>query len=79
VGALLSAGYRSEGTESTLNEVKTDNQSPNITLIKTTAQAKLVVDNARNVVRIAIPVKASFVTPPVEQELNGADINVDLF
>jgi TIR domain len=80
VGALLSAGYRSEGSGSSLNEVIAPNRNPNTTLIKTTALARPVVDEVAKVVRIAIPVKASSVMLfPEDAPLQRGNIQIDLF
>ena len=80
VGALLSAGYKSDGAASTLDEVVTPNRNPDTTLIKTTAQARPALDDVSKVVKIAIPVKAAAVSPfPQDATLHGSDMQVLLF
>src|SRR5262249_54224779 len=61
VGALLSAGYKSDGAQSTLDEVVTPNRNPDTTLVKTTTQARPALDEVFRIVKIAVPVKAAAV------------------
>jgi hypothetical protein len=80
VGALLSAGYRSDGSISTLDEVISPNRNPNTTLIKTTTLARPVLNRVADVVRAAIPVRASSVIlSPEDSSLQRSNIQVDLF
>jgi hypothetical protein len=80
VGALLSAGYRSNGSLSSLEEVITPNRNPNTTLVKTTALARPVVEAVANVVRIAVPVKAETVILfPEDAPLQRGNIQIALF
>ena len=80
VGALLTAGYKSDGVESSLDEVITPNRSPDTTLIKTTAQARPALDGVVGIVKIAIPVKAAAISLfPEDATLRNADLQVLLF
>jgi hypothetical protein len=80
VGALLSAGYRSDGSQSTLNEVVAPNRNPGTTLIKTTTLARAALDHVSEVVRIAVPVEASSVSVfPEDAPLQRGNIQIDLF
>jgi hypothetical protein len=80
VGALRSAGYRSDGTVSSLDEVVTPNRHPDMTLIKTTTLARPIVGDLFTIVRFAIPVKASSVALfPEDAPLRGGNIQISLF
>lgn len=80
VGALRSAGYRSDGTLSSLDEVVTPNRHPDMTLIKTTTLARPIVGDVFTIVRFAIPVKASSVALfPEDAPLRGGNIQISLF
>jgi len=80
VGALLSAGYRTESAQSSLNEVITPNRQPNTTLIKTTASARPAVDDVLKFVKIAIPVKAaSVILFPDDATFQRGNFQIDLF
>ena len=80
VGALLSAGYRSDGSQSTLNEVVAPNRNPGTTLIKTTTLARPALDHVSDVVRVAVPVEASSVSVfPEDAPLQRGNIQIDLF
>lgn len=80
VGALLSAGFKSTGQESTLNEVQTDDRSPNVTLIKTAAAAQPEQPEILRIVKLSIPVLAEKVrTAPGPVPLIRGDAQVDLF
>src|SRR6516165_4936209 len=78
VGALLSAGYRSDGSQSTLNEVVAPNRNPGTTLIKTTTLARPALDHVSEVVRVAVPVEASSVSVfPEDAPLQRGNIQID--
>lgn len=80
VGALLSAGYQSNGAASSLDEVITPNRQPNTTLIKTTTLARPAVDDVLKVVKLAIPVKAGAVLLfPEDVAFKRGNIQIDLF
>jgi hypothetical protein len=80
VGALLSAGYRSDGSQSSLNEVIAPNRNPGTTLIKTSTLARPAVDDVSRVVRIAIPVVASGISVfPDDAPLQRGNIQISLF
>jgi hypothetical protein len=80
VGALLSAGYKSDGVASSLDEVVTANRSADTTLIKTTTPARGAVDDVSRIVKIAIPVKAGGVSLfPEDSALRNGDLQVLLF
>jgi hypothetical protein len=80
VGALLSAGYRADGRESSLNEVIAANRSPGATLVKTTELAQPVVDDVSRIAQLAIPVRASMVTIfPGIADLSRGNIQIDCF
>jgi hypothetical protein len=80
VGALQSAGYKSMGIESSLDEVFATDKRPDTSLIKTSALARPAVDDVAKVVRVAIPSKAGFVSlfePDVT--FQKGNVQVDLF
>jgi hypothetical protein len=80
VGALLAAGYKSDGAASSLDEVVTPNRNANTTLLKTTTQARPALDDVLRVVKIAIPLKAAAVSLLAEDApLRLSDIEVLLF
>jgi len=80
VGALRSAGYQSNGSQSTLDEVVAPDRRPDTSLIKTTALARPIVDDVSKIIRIAIPIKATFVSLfPTDAPLQRGNIQIDLF
>jgi hypothetical protein len=80
VGALRSAGYRSDGAESSLGEVIAPSRQPDTTLVKTTAQARPIVDDVSKVIKVAIPIKAATVSLfPDDAPLQRGNFQVDLF
>jgi hypothetical protein len=80
VGALRSAGYRSDGSQSSLDEVIAPNRNPGTTLIKTSNLARPAVDDVSRVVRIAIPVVASAISVfPDDAPLQRGNIQISLF
>ena len=80
VGALRSAGYRSDGSQSSLDEVIAPDKRPDTSLIKTTTLARPIVNDVSKVVQFAIPVKAASVSLfPVDAPLQRGNIQVDLF
>jgi hypothetical protein len=80
VGALLSAGYASNGSVSTLDEVFAMDKRPGTTLIKTTTLARPVVGEVSKLVEVAIPVKAQFISIlPDDAPLQRGNIQIDLF
>ena len=80
VGALRSAGYRSDASQSSLNEVIAPNRNPDTTLIKTTTLARSIVDDVFKVVRFAVPVKASSASVfPDDAPLQRGNIQISLF
>jgi len=80
VGALRSAGYRSDGSESSLDEIPVPDRHPGLTLVRTTALARPIAGEVSKVVRLAIPVKASSVSVfPDDSAFQRGNIQVDLF
>jgi len=80
VGALLTAGYKSDGVASSLDEVVTTNRNPDTTLLKTTTQARPALEDVVKIVKIAVPVKAASVSLfPEDSPLRSGDIQVLLF
>jgi len=80
VGALRSAGYRSDGGESSLDEVIAPDKRPGLTLIRTTALARPIVAEVSKVVGFAIPVKSSSVSLfPDDVVLQRGNVQIDLF
>jgi hypothetical protein len=80
VGALLMAGYKSDGVVSSLDEVIAPNKTPDTTLLKTTTQARPALDEVSRIVKMAIPVKASGLSLFAEDSpLRSGDIQVLLF
>jgi hypothetical protein len=80
VGALRSAGYRSDASQSSLNEVIAPNRNPDTTLIKTTTLARSIVDDVFKVVRFAVPVKASSASVFADDApLQRGNIQISLF
>jgi hypothetical protein len=78
VGALLSAGYQSEGQDSTLNEVVAPNRSPGLSLIKTSELAQPVVTDVSRITQLAVPASEVTVFPDVVAFARG-NIQIDLF
>jgi hypothetical protein len=79
VGALKTAGYKSDGSQSTLDEVLTPDRNQGTTVIKTTARGRLVLDGVRQFIDIARPVAASPLIFPGDAPLQRGDIQIDLF
>ncbi len=80
VGAFLSAGYASRGLESTLNEVATDDHSPNASLVKTTPAAQDLAPEVLRILKLSIPVLAERIrVDPQPIPLSRGDVQVDLF
>jgi hypothetical protein len=80
VGALLSAGYKSDGAASSLDEVITPNRNADTTLVKTSTQARPAIDDVSRIVKIAIPVKAAAVSLfSDDAPLRNSDLQVLLF
>jgi hypothetical protein len=80
VGALRSAGYRSDGGESSLDEVIAPDKRPGLTLIRTTALARPIVAEVSKVVGFAIPVKSSSVSLFADDVvLQRGNVQIDLF
>ena len=80
VGALRSAGYRSDGSESSLDEILVPDRHPGLTLVRTTALARPIASEVSKVVTLAIPVKASSVSLfPDDVAFQRGNIQIDLF
>jgi hypothetical protein len=80
VGALQTAGYRSDAIQSSLDEVLAPDKRPGTTLIKTTALARPIVADVSTVVRYAIPAKASYMSLfPDDAPLRQGNIQISLF
>jgi hypothetical protein len=80
VGALQTAGYRSDGVQSSLDEVLAPDKRPGTTLIKTTTLARPIVADVSAVVRYAIPAKASYIFLfPDDAPLRQGNIQMSLF
>ncbi len=80
VGALQSAGYKSQGMETSLDEVLATDRRPDSSLVKTTTLARPIVDDVVNVVRLAVPGKADFVSLfPEDAPLQRGNVQVSLF
>jgi len=80
VGALKQAGYRSDGSQSTLDEVIAPDKRPGTSVIKTTTLARPIADDVSKVVRFAIPIQATFVSLlPDDVPLQRGNIQIDLF
>lgn len=80
VGALQTAGYRSNAVQSSLDEVIAPDKRPGTTLIKTTALARPIVADVSTVLRYAIPAKASYISFfPDDAALRQGNIQISLF
>jgi hypothetical protein len=80
VGALQTAGYRSDAVQSSLDEVIAPDKRPGTTLIKTTALARPIVADVSTVLRYAIPAKASYISLfPDDAALRQGNIQISLF
>lgn len=80
VGALRSAGYKSDGIQSSLNEVLAQDKRPGTTLIKTSGFARPIIDDVSRVVRTAIPVRAIFVSVfPEDVSFQRGHVQISLF
>jgi len=80
VGALQTAGYRSEAAQSSLDEVIAPSHQPDVTLVKTVTRARPAVDDVARVTKLAIPLKATSVSQlPDDAPLQRGDLQIDLF
>ncbi|HMF20566.1 MAG TPA: TIR domain-containing protein [Pseudolabrys sp.] len=80
VGALRQAGYRSDGSQSTLEEVIAPDKRSGTSLIKTSTLARPVASDVSKIVRFAIPIQATFVSMfPDDVPLQRGNIQIDLF
>jgi hypothetical protein len=79
VGTLLKAGYKSNASESDLNEVRADDKRPGSSLIKSTAMARPIVDDVHRIVKLAIPLKADFIKDSPDELRAIRDVQVILF
>jgi hypothetical protein len=80
VGALKSAGYNSDGMQSSLNEVMASDKRPKTSLIKTTTSARPIVDDVLKLVKAAIPMNKDFVSIfPDDAPLQRGSIQISLF
>ena len=80
VGAMLQAGYKSDGGESDLNEVIVPDRRPGTIVIRTTSFARPIVDEVSRVVRLVLPIQASHMSAlPEDFLLQRAHLQVLLF
>lgn len=80
VGAFLSAGYKSAGQETDLNEVATDDRSPDITLVKTSVPAQGLTPEVVRIAKLVLPLVADRVrTMQGPVAFAHGDVQVDLF
>src|SRR5262249_42419270 len=80
VGAMLHAGYKSDGQESDLNEVIVPDRRSGTIVIRTTAGARPIVEEVSRVVRLALPTGVSHMSAlPEDFPLQRADLQVLLF
>jgi hypothetical protein len=80
VGALRSAGYRSDCSQSSLEEVTGEvDKRPGTTLIKTTALARPIVADVSTVVRYAIPANSYISVFDKDATFRQGNIQIDLF
>jgi hypothetical protein len=78
VGALLSAGYQSEGRSSSLLELTPP--SPGATVLRWTASAESALDGVSELIRTAIPIKASTLfVKPTTSPLTQGELQINLF
>ena len=79
VGALKTAGYKSDASQSTLDEVLTPSRNPGATLIKVTTRGRLILDAVQQLVTMARPVAASPLIFSGDAPLQRGDIQISLF